>query len=103
MYAVAQVEMPIPKVISLVAVLILTGIIGISSAFALFITVSFFNTLTGWIIMLSVASPLWLFTGYCWYRIFSEKRKAALTGPQKQPEGVWPPAPLNTDENDNEE
>lgn len=83
----------VPKAVSAVVALALTGIVGVSSAVAVLIFYTNFNTLGGWAVAGLLVLPLWLYTSYCWYRIVCEKRQIVPSILQKQPEGVWPPAP----------
>ena len=91
----------LPQIVSIVAILILTLLVGVCSAFVIYITDTHFNTQKGWTVCaMSVLSVL-AFIGYCWYRVFTEKAVVKPEVTQEQPEGVWPPAPVMTTERNN--
>jgi hypothetical protein len=93
----------IPFLISCVITCLLTAFVGLCSAFVVYITKSHFSTQAGWAFCAVTLLIVWLFVGYCWYRIFTEKPPAMPVIAQEQPEGVWPPAPLITVEEDNKD
>jgi hypothetical protein len=93
-YEAPEVELSVPKPVSIAATSILTGFVGVCSAIAITFAYTSGNTLTGWAIAGTITLALWLFTGRCWYRIVTERRKTPTVEPvYEQGEGVWPPAP----------
>ncbi len=92
--AVQRPPLQMPQIVSIAVVLILTVFVGLCSAFVVYITKTYFNTQTGWTFCGLTLLAVWLFIGYCWYRIFTEKTQAKPDPLHAQPEGVWPPAPL---------
>ena len=100
-YATPQVVLSVPRPISTVVTSILTGLVGIFSVFGIFIAYSRFNTFIRWAIADAILLPLWMYTGYCWYRITTERRKVPVVEPvYEQREGVWPPAPRISENED---
>jgi hypothetical protein len=91
------------QIISIAVVLVLTMFVGACSAFVAYITKVHFNTQAGWTFCGVTLLIVWLFVGYCWYRIFTEKPPATTVIAQEQPEGVWPPAPLIADVDKNKD
>ena len=82
------------RIASAAAVFVLTAVVGLCSAFIIYITGTHFNTQKGWTVCALSVGSVSAFVGCCWYRIFTEPPKALNTGVQEQPtEGVWPPPP----------
>ena len=106
-YTPAQVErpddMPVPKAISVTVVLILSGFVGVVSIGIIALAAHIaFSTPVGCIAAIGILLFLWLLTAYFWHRILTEKPSAQPVLVQRQPEGVWPPAPAMTTEKDNQ-
>ncbi len=105
-YAPAQVErpdgMPVPKAISVTVVLILSGFVGVASIGIIVLAAHIaFSTPIGCIAAIGILLFLWLLTAYFWHRVLTETPSAKPVLVQRQPEGVWPPAPAMTTEKDN--
>ncbi|MGI4787448.1 MAG: hypothetical protein ACRYFS_01215 [Janthinobacterium lividum] len=98
-----QPQTQIPKIISVIVVLFLTGFVVLSSGFVIYIINLYFNTLIGWTICAVIIPSVWLFIFYCWYRIFTEQSTVKPIPFQEQSEGVWPPAPVRIAEADNKD
>jgi len=96
-------EFQMPQIVSIGVVLVLTGFVGLCSAFVVSITIANFNTQVGWTVSGVTLLAIWLFIAYCWYRIFTDKPQARPVLVQEQPEGVWPPAPFIPENYDNKD
>ncbi len=90
----------LPQMVSLIAILIFTLLVGLCSAFTIYITYLHFSTQKGWTVCAMSVGSVWFFVGCCWSRIFAEQTPPAIPD-QEQPEGVWPPAPIMTTERNN--
>ena len=90
-----------PQIISIIVVFVVTAFVSVCSAFIIYVVRSYFNTQIGWTVCGVTLLAIWLFVGYCWYRIATEKPPVVPFVAQEQPEGVWPPAPLLAVEEDN--
>ena len=92
--------MRMPQFVSIAVVLVVTAFVGLCSAFIIYVVRQYFNTQTGWTVCGVTLLAIWLFVGYCWYRIFTEKPTAKPVLLQEQTEGVWPPPPRVVKDND---
>lgn len=101
-YAPAQVSALVPKAVSVGVTLVLTGLVGLGSVFIVMGTLANFNTLIGWTVAGVILLPLWLLTGYFWYRVVRRERQIITVIPPEPSEGVWPPAPQRRRESDHE-
>ena len=89
---------PVPRTISVTVVLVLSGFVGIGSIVVLLAVHICFNTPAGWLAAVGILSFLWLITAYCWYSILSEKPRLPAVPVHEQREGVWPPPPSASDQ-----
>ena len=94
-------EAPVPKAVSFVVVLVLSGFVGTVSIVIVLAAHISFNTLTGWSVASGILLFLWLSTAYCWHRVLTDMPQGKPVQLAEQPEGVWPPAPLIAVEEDN--
>ena len=84
----------LPRIVSVIAILIFTLFVGVCSAFTIYITYAHFNTQKGWTVCAMSVLSVAAFVGYCWFHIITEPPKALNIVVQEQPtEGVWPPPP----------
>ncbi len=97
----ANTQTPKAQLASLIAILIFTLLVGLCSAFIVYITYTRFDTQKGWTVCAVAVLSVLAFIGNCWYRVFTEKPLVRPEAIYEQPEGVWPPAPVMTTERNN--
>ena len=90
----------LPRIVSVIAIVIFTLFAGVCSAFTIYITYAHFSTQKGWMVCALSVLSVCFFVGYCWYRVLTEK-PLTTSQFQEQTEGVWPPAPVMTTKRDN--
>ena len=102
-FAVSRPELRMPQMVSVAVIFLVTVFITFCSAFVIYLIVNYFPTQIGWTICAVVLLAMWVFIGYCWYRIFTERPPVVPFVAQEQPEGVWPPAPILVVEEDSKD
>jgi hypothetical protein len=96
-------EFQMPQIVSIAVVFVLTIFVSVCSAFIFYLVNLYFRTQIGWTVCGVTLLAVWLFIGYCWYRIFTEKPEAKPVLFSEQPEGVWPPAPIMLSDESNKD
>ena len=63
----AQPQLQMPQIVSLVVALFVTAFVSLCSAFVLYVINLYFRTPTGWTVCGATLLAMWLFVAHCWY------------------------------------